>query len=261
LVAGGNDENFTNDTPTKKETEEEAIRKNAEIENTPTRFKSDLKIPDNISPLIAHTPRKNELDMAMSLKLSPLNTKQLSMDDDISPNSVMDSDTKLKTEYQQEVITTTLEVRLHRFDLEEKKRGTDLVDLVGDDQSLGSTEEKRIASLTDEEVDAIQDITKFDSFYGSENKQVLSIANGESDERNSNHSKSGRLFTKLNKLACKQKQDGKDDDACDEKTAVAASSHSYIRIKNSDGLSIGGSIGSRRRHHLTSIFSKDKPDN
>lgn len=261
LVAGGNDENFTNDTPTKKETEEEAIRKNAEIENTPTRFKSDLKIPDNISPLIAHTPRKNELDMAMSLKLSPLNTKQLSMDDDISPNSVMDSDTKLKTEDQQEVITTTLEVRLHRFDLEEKKRGTDLVDLVGDDQSLGSTEEKRIASLTDEEVDAIQDITKFDSFYGSENKQVLSIANGESDERNSNHSKSGRLFTKLNKLACKKKQDGKDDDACDEKTAVTASSHSYIRIKNSDGLSIGGSIGSRRRHHLTSIFSKDKPDN
>lgn len=245
----------------KEEKKEDVVTPNDhDLGNTPKRAKPDLNIPGNISPLVAHTPLKSkQLDVEMTLSLSPSDTKRPSNDDDASPSSVADAvDINfLKAKDEKKIdssLDRTIEVRLHQFDMEKES----LTDLIGDDQSIGSTEEKRIASLTDEEINAIEDIAMFKSSYKTENKQILSIANGDPEE---NKNESGNLFRKLNNLACKKlvKSEEKDDNKCDERTVVTASSHSHIRIKDSDGLTLGGSVSTRRRH-LRNAFKHSRPE-
>lgn len=219
------------------------------IEKTPEKIRCEFGIPDEISPLVPHTPNKNELDMLLPLNLSPLSPENLKVQlgDDDSPSSVVDSDIKLSLEDKMEQVHQSLENRL----VESGTRYSRFAELDGDDQSLASQTQSSV-SLTSEEVDALKDITKFQGFKGTDDEHVLSIATGNLDAINSKEA--GSLFKKLNKLACKKKASEKDGTRSDQKTmATECTSSSQIRIKSSDRLSVGGSICFKGRGQTKSI--------
>jgi hypothetical protein len=194
------------------------------------------------------TNTKTDLAMKRPVAISPISRAQPQQKIENSPNGVADSEQMKESSLKRE---QSLEARLDQLNVRKIGGSMDLDSLDGDDQSLGTVEndeKRRIFSLTKEEIDSLEHISKCDNFDGrSEDERVLSVATGKATriDQSRNSSKSNSLFTKLNKLAQKKDKKGRGEDVNDHKTVATIASNSIIRIKNSDGLSVDATCPGR----------------
>lgn len=213
-------------------------------DSTPLKSNQPLMdIPNDISPVAME---KSYQETEVSVSCTPFvkggSTEEMTPS---SPHAANGDASKKSSNTISDELSQSIENRLNTLNLQRKSDDIDLADLSGDDTSICSTSDdlkSPVVPLTDEQLDALENITKCDVVGETDDDCILMVTSGIKSSRKP--VKKGSLFDKLNKLRTKKDPKERVESVPVEAASVASSfsSNSQIKIKDTEALSVSAEV-------------------